>query len=167
VSVRVYLSLGSNIDPRRYLRAAMIELAEQFGELMVSPVYESRAVGFNGENFINLVVGMDIELPVAELSRRLRAIESAHGRVRQAAKFSSRTLDIDILTYGDAVGAIDGIELPRDEIRRYRHVIQPLADLAPNECDPLSGRRFSEISEALVSDDVQLWQIDSAWLQLA
>ncbi len=69
------------------------------------------------------------------------------------------------LTALDAV--VHDNELPRDEIRRYRHVIQPLADLAPNECDPLSGRRFSEISEALVSDDVQLWQIDSAWLQLA
>ena len=164
MSVRVFLSLGSNIAPHKHLVAAMVALGEQFGELLVSPVYESRAVGFDGDNFLNLVVGMDVDLPVGVLSQRLRAIEADNGRVRQAAKFSSRTLDIDILLYGAAVGVIDGIQLPRDEIHRYQHVIRPLADVAPGGCDPESGRSFTALSEALGQDEDALWRVDSAWL---
>ena len=163
LNARVYLSLGSNISPHKYLRSALAVLRDLFGEVLVSPVYESRAVGFEGDNFLNLVVGVDVELPVAELSERLRAIEADHGRQRQSEKFSPRTLDIDILTYGDLVGDFGGVRLPRDEIHRYQHVIRPLADLAPDVLDPLTGRSFASICESLPADDSDLWQVDMDW----
>lgn len=160
---RAYLSLGSNIEPRRHLSAGLHALAGCFGNLVVSPVYESPAVGFAGDNFLNLVVGVDTELPVGELARRLRAIEDANNRCRGAAKFCSRTLDIDILTYGDAVGVIDGIRLPRDEILRYAFVLRPLADIAPGVEHPAVHRAYRQLAGELDFADQPLWPVAFPW----
>lgn len=160
---RAYLSLGSNIEPRRHLSAALHALAGSFGSLVVSPVYEGPAVGFAGDNFLNLVVGVDTELQVGELARRLRAIEDANNRCRGAAKFCSRTLDIDILTYGDAVGVIDGIRLPRDEILRYAFVLRPLADVAPGVEHPAVHRAYRQLADELDFADQPLWPVAFPW----
>lgn len=160
---RVYLSLGSNIEPRRHLGAALDALAESFGNLLLSPVYESPAVGFEGDHFLNLVVGVATELPVGELARRLRAIEDTNNRRRGAAKFCSRTLDIDILTYGDAVGVIDGIRLPRDEILRYAFVLRPLADIAPEVEHPAVQRTYRQLAVELDCADQPLWPVAFPW----
>jgi len=127
---RVYLSLGSNIAREKHIRAALRELEDRYGLLLVSPVYESEAVGFEGDPFFNLVVGLDTDKGVGELAAELRVIEEAHGRDRRAPKFSARTLDIDILTWGNACGEIDGIRLPRDEVLKNAFVLRPLADIA-------------------------------------
>lgn len=160
MTARVYLSLGSNIEPRRHLRDALCSLRAKFGELLVSPVYESRAVGFEGANFLNLVVGIDVALPVGELSRALRTIEEEHGRQRGLEKFSSRTLDIDILTYGQVVGVVDGISLPRDEIETYPFVIRPLADIDPAGRYPVDGRSYGNICSQVATDPGALWRVD-------
>jgi 2-amino-4-hydroxy-6-hydroxymethyldihydropteridine diphosphokinase len=157
---RVYLSLGSNIDAPRHLRNALVALRANFGEVHISPVYEALAVGFDGDNFLNLVVAIETNLGVAQLSTLLRGIEAANGRIRGTAKFSSRSLDIDILTYGDAVGVIDGIELPRDEIERYGFVIKPLADLAGDERYPVTGLTYRELCAQMQVDDKSLWRVD-------
>lgn len=164
---RVYLSLGSNIDPREHLRAALEALADRLGALRVSPVYESPAVGFAGDNFYNLVVGVDTGLPVGELARLLRAIEDANHRRREAAKFCPRTLDIDILTYGDAVGVIDGVQLPRDEILRYAFVLRPLADIAPDAEHPGARKTFRELAAELPFADQPLWPVAFPWPPVA
>jgi 2-amino-4-hydroxy-6-hydroxymethyldihydropteridine diphosphokinase len=160
---RVYLSLGSNIEPRRHLGAALDALAESFGNLLLSPVYESPAVGFEGDHFLNLVVGVATELPVGELAQRLRAIEDTNNRRRGAAKFCSRTLDIDILTYGDAVGVIDGIRLPRDEILRDAFVLRPLADIAPEVEHPAVQRTYRQLAGELDCADQPLWPVAFPW----
>ncbi len=160
---RVYLSLGSNIEPRRHLGAALDALAESFGSLLLSPVYESPAVGFEGDHFLNLVLGLDTEFPVGELARRLRAIEDANNRRRGTAKFCSRTLDIDILTYGDAVGVIDGVRLPREEILRYAFVLRPLADLAPEAEHPVVHRAYRQLAGELDFVDQPLWPVAFPW----
>ena len=103
----VFLSRGSNSDRQHNIGSGLDDLATAFGELRLSPVYESEAVGFKGSPFFNLVVALETDLPVAALADRLRDIERAHGRVRGEKKFASRTLDIDILTYGDLTGEID------------------------------------------------------------
>jgi 2-amino-4-hydroxy-6-hydroxymethyldihydropteridine diphosphokinase len=157
---RVYLSLGSNVEPRRHLRNALQALRQSFGRVEVSPVYESIAVGFEGDNFLNLVVAVDTELAVAQLSRELRQIESANGRRRDVPRFSSRTLDIDILTYGDVVGVIDGVQLPRPEIEQYGFVIKPLADIAANGRYPLTGASYQQMCQRMVTDDKALWRVD-------
>jgi 2-amino-4-hydroxy-6-hydroxymethyldihydropteridine diphosphokinase len=144
---RVWVSAGSNIDRERSIRAALWELKQAFGELVVSPVYETEAVGFDGDAFFNLVVGFDTDLAPRELHSLLREVESRHGRQRGGEKFSSRTLDLDVLTYGDAVTDEGGKPLPRDEILKYAFVLKPLADVAPGERHPETGESYEALWE--------------------
>lgn len=156
---RVYLSLGSNIEREKNIRAALRALEKHYGDLLVSTVYESEAVGFTGDAFYNLVVGMDTDKPVAILAAELRAIEEAYGRERHGQKFSPRTLDIDILTYGNACGEIDGVLLPRDEILKNAFVLRPLADIAGNDRHPETARTFAEHWAAYDQKKQKLWPI--------
>ncbi len=139
---RVWLSLGSNVDRERAIRGAVAALRRRFGTLILSPVYESAAVGFEGESFYNLVVGLDTEQSVAELCGELLALETSLGRVRGPEKFGPRTLDADLLLYGDWVIREGSCRLPREEILRYAFVLRPLADVAGDQCHPVLGRPF-------------------------
>ncbi len=159
---RVYLSLGSNISPHTYISASLDELEGCFGELIISSVYESEAVGFDGDNFLNLVVGIDTELSVGELSKTLKNIEDKHGRERSGPKFSGRTLDIDILTYADKQGAIDGVVIPRDEIVKNAFVLLPLSEIAPAEHHPVLGSAFQDLWQQYCEPQ-KLWKIDFIW----
>lgn len=105
---KVYLSIGSNIDREDNVRSAIRCLNARFGQLEISPVYESESVGFKGDAFFNLVVGVTTDLALSELNHLLKVIEDEHGRERSGPKFSSRSLDIDVVTYGDEVGVIEG-----------------------------------------------------------
>ena len=136
---RVYLSLGSNREPTRYLRAAIEELRAQFGELSVSPAYRSKSVGFDGADFVNLAVGMDTDLSPEALNDWLHALEDRHGRRRDVPRFSDRTLDVDIVLYDDLVRRGDGhLDIPRKELR-HAFVLKPIADIAPTLAHPVSG----------------------------
>lgn len=139
---RAWVSLGSNVDRERAIQAAVQRLRRGFGELILSPVYESAAVGFEGEPFYNLVVGFDTEQSVAVLCGELAALEIALGRVRGPEKFAPRTLDADLLLYGDWVIREGGCRLPREEILRYAFVLRPLAEVAGDQCHPVLGRPF-------------------------
>lgn len=141
----VWLSIGSNIDRERYIRGAVQALREQFGELVLSSVYETPSEGFDGDPFYNLVAGFETILPPEQLHPMLRAIEDAHDRERTGPKFSARTLDIDLLTYGDEITDRGGKALPRDEILKYGFVLGPLAEVAPDEIHPQAGRSYAEL----------------------
>jgi 2-amino-4-hydroxy-6-hydroxymethyldihydropteridine diphosphokinase len=157
--VRAWLGLGSNIDPTQHISAALDLLRERFGELIVSPIYESEAVGFSSENFHNLVVGIETRLAPSELVQQLRKIEAEQGRVRGADKFSPRTLDIDLLTYGDRIIDEAGVQVPRDEILRYAFVLLPLSEVAPLERHPLTGQTYGELWAEFDASDQQLWRV--------
>lgn len=160
---RVYLSLGSNINRQHNITSALQALVEHFGEVSISPVYESESVGFDGSPFFNLVALIHTTKSVGELVDTLHAIEEAHGRTRQEKKFASRTLDIDVLTYGDAVGVIDGVELPREEIEHHAFVLKPLVDMAPTELHPRLKMTYQQL---LVERDLRaqkLHQIPFEW----
>lgn len=160
---RVYLSLGSNINRYQHISAALDALAQHFGELTISTVYESEAVGFAGSNFLNLVVGIDTELALAELSVRLKQIEDDNGRDRTGPKFSPRTLDIDILTFDDFSGEVGGVSLPRDEITKNAFVLLPLAELAPDELHPLEQKTYLTLWQEYDKAKQKLWPVTFEW----
>lgn len=159
---RVYISIGSNIDRQKHVLAALDALQEWFGELALSPVYESEAVGFDGEPFFNLVVGVDTGLSVAELSACFKQLEADNGRRRDVPKFSGRALDLDILTYDDLVGQVAGVELPRGEILKNAFVLKPLADVAPDERHPVCGKTYAQLWQSYDRDQ-KLWPVDFTW----
>ncbi|MEP7246006.1 MAG: 2-amino-4-hydroxy-6-hydroxymethyldihydropteridine diphosphokinase, partial [Gammaproteobacteria bacterium] len=100
---RVFVAAGSNIDPEKNLVSATREMEQSFPDIRFSPWYRNRAVGFEGADFINLVAGFTTGLPLPDLVKRLREIEELCGRPRGAAKWEPRSMDLDILLYGDVV----------------------------------------------------------------
>ena len=144
----VLLSLGSNLRPHHYLRLALDVLQERFGRIVASPAYRTPAVGFDGPDFLNNAVMLETDLPLAELDDWLHAVEDAHGRDRSGPRFSDRTLDIDVVYYGDLVVEGPGhLRIPRPELK-HAFVLKPLADVAPDFVDPVSGRTLAELWRA-------------------
>ncbi|MBY6204685.1 2-amino-4-hydroxy-6-hydroxymethyldihydropteridine diphosphokinase [Halomonas denitrificans] len=148
----VYLGLGSNVDARRNLAAGLAELRDRFGRVECSPVYRSEAVGFDGEDFLNACCRLSTDLEPAALKAWLTDLEDRHGRRRDLPKFADRTLDIDVLLYGQRTGRFGDLVLPRGEILKYAHVLKPLADLAPDLAHPSTGRTFAEHWRAFEGD---------------
>ena len=147
---KAYLSLGSNIEPEANLRSALAALRERFGEVVVSPVYRMPAVGFDGPAFLNAAAIIDSDLDPFALTDWLHELERAHGRLRSSVKFSSRTLDVDIVYFDDLIldgPAADGVgalQLPRPELR-HAFVLKPLAEIAPGFVDPIRGMTLAEL----------------------
>ena len=141
----VFVSVGSNVERERNIRGSLRALRERFGPLLVSPVYETAPVGFTGAPFYNLVVAFATELAPRDVLIALADIEAAHGRTRHSERFAPRTLDLDLLLYGDAIVAEPDLELPRPEIARYAFVLEPLAAVAPDLPHPQAGRTYHEI----------------------
>jgi len=144
IVARVFLGIGSNIAPEANLRLAVRELRSRFGVLEVSSVYRSRPVGFEGGDFLNAVVGLDTELTPKDILRQLEEVHALAGRRRDDRKLISRTLDIDLLLYGQLVIDEPGLRLPRDDVLRYNFVLRPLAELAPDTVHPVTGRSLAE-----------------------
>jgi len=141
----IYISLGSNIDREQNTRSGVQALRDAFGKLELSSVYESEAVGFEGDAFYNMVIACSVDAPVMQVNRILRDIEDTYGRDRSGPKFSSRTLDLDLLLYDDLVIEQDGLVLPRGEILKNAFVLWPLAEIAPDLVHPVAGKRYAEL----------------------
>lgn len=157
--VRVYVSIGSNQEPARHVRAAVRALRARFGPLRLSTVFESAAVGFDGDNFYNLVAGFDTPEDVHAVARALQDIEDANGRDRSRPRFSARTLDLDLLLYGEEVWDEAGLVLPRPEITAHAFVLRPLAELAGVQRHPLLGRSYAELWAAFDARAQPLWPV--------
>lgn len=154
---RVYVGIGSNIDRDANIRGGVAVLKNEFGDITVSRIYESAAYGFEGDNFYNLVAGFDTELSLDKLAEKLRTIEYSFGRQREHERFLSRTLDIDILLYGDLVQHDEKHDLPREDIKIYSFVLCPLAEIAGNEKHPELKKSFSELWSNFHNSDQQIW----------
>lgn len=140
-----WLSLGSNLDAEVHLLAAAAALRERFGEVLFSPVYRTPSVGFDGPDFLNAAAALQTDLDPFALNQWLHSLEDAQGRVRGGERFSSRTLDIDIVFYDDLVLKGPGnLELPRPELR-HAFVLKPLADIAPDYCVPTTGQALAAL----------------------
>ena len=155
-----YLGLGSNIDAEAHILAGISALREAFGDVALSPVYRAPAVGFSGNDFINLVARIETALEPLELKRFLHALEDRHGRRRDVPKFSDRTLDIDILLYDDLYLLSPELDLPRDEILTAAHVLKPLADLAPDLRHPVRRQTMSELWRTYRGEGANLVRIE-------
>ena len=142
-----FISIGSNIDKEVNVTSSLRALERAFGRLQISSIYETEPVGFVGDSFYNLVVRFESELSAKEVAKQLRQIELEHGRTRESQKFSARTLDLDLILYGDQIISDGRLQIPRDEIERYAFVLEPLAEIAPGEKHPISGKTYRELWE--------------------
>jgi 2-amino-4-hydroxy-6-hydroxymethyldihydropteridine diphosphokinase len=146
---------------------ALRELARHLGKGEISPVYETAAEGFSGPDFLNLVAGYRTELPAAALITLLVEIEESMGRVRGTEKFSSRSIDIDLLTYGNEVVTVCGKHLPRQDILDYAFVLKPLADVAPQQLHAATGKSFSQHWREFASKPRHMRQVSPALIDAA
>ena len=160
---RGYISIGSNIDKEKNIQSSLRELALFFGDLVVSSTYESEAVGFSGDTFYNLIVGFDLDLNVKSITKQLRQIELDHGRTRECKKFSSRTLDLDLILYGNLIIRDGRLQIPRDEIEKYAFVLEPLAEIAPNLKHPITHESYQDMWEKFDKSDLRQKRIKPGW----
>jgi 2-amino-4-hydroxy-6-hydroxymethyldihydropteridine diphosphokinase len=145
---KAYLSLGSNRDPEQHLREAIAALRRHFGAMVLSPVYRTRAVGFDGGDFLNAAAIIETTLDPFALNAWLHALEDAHGRDRSGPRFGDRTLDIDIVLFDDRVLQGEGhLQIPRDELK-HAFVLRPLAEIAPDTVVPGTGRTLAQLWDA-------------------
>lgn len=144
-SVPVYVSVGSNVDREANIRRAVASLRARYGELTVSGVYESAPVGFDGDDFYNLVVRFETDETLDRVSRRLRSIEASQRRDRLQPRFGPRTIDLDLLLYGNQIVDAGSVRVPRREITQYGFVLGPLAEIAADEHHPVSGARYGDL----------------------
>lgn len=157
---KIYISIGSNIDAEKNIRLAIHALQDHYGKLILSSVYESESVGFDGDNFLNLVAGLKTDEDVHTVVNNLRKIEDENGRVRSGPRFSARTVDLDLLLYDDLVLKEDGIEIPRDEITKNAFVLLPLEEIAPQLIHPESGLTMCDLWMQFDKESQKLWAID-------
>ena len=143
-----WLGLGSNVNAEAHIRAGIEALREEFDEVRLSPVYISTAVGFDGDDFINLVARVETDLQPTQLRQFLRQLEDRYGRKRDVPKFSDRSLDIDILLYDDLVLISPVLQIPRPEILKFAHVLKPLFDLEPDLVHPTELCSIADIWES-------------------
>ncbi len=141
----VYVGAGSNVAPGRNLACAVEELGREFPGARFSPWYRNRAVGFEGEDFINLVASFDTALPVRDVLAKLHAIESLCGRPRAAPRWAPRSMDLDVLLYGDLVCDEPGLKLPRPDLLKRAYMLGPLAALAPEVVHPTARLTIGEL----------------------
>lgn len=157
---RVYASIGSNVDREANIRAGLQKLQAAFGALTISTIYENEAVGFDGDDFYNLVIGFATDRNVDEVVQVFRHIEDEAGRDRSQPKFSPRTLDIDILLYDDLVRNENGVQVPRDEITRYAFVLKPLAELCPDQKHPELSKTYQTLWDEFDSTGQELRAVE-------
>ena len=161
---RGYISIGSNIDRDNNIPASLQALKHCLGELIVSSIYETEPVGFSGDPFYNLVVGFDSNLNAKEVARQLRQIELDHGRARDCKKFTARTLDLDLILYGDLVLRDEQLQIPRDEIERYAFVLEPLAEIAPTLKHPISHIGYAELWDKFDKANLKQKRVTPSWM---
>jgi 2-amino-4-hydroxy-6-hydroxymethyldihydropteridine diphosphokinase len=156
--VDVFLSIGSNIAPEDNLRMACRELSAGFGDLTLSSVYRNEAVGFEGDDFLNMVVGFSTEVDPEYVFARLDQLHTQAGRVYQDNPFCSRTLDLDMLLYGDLIR--QRLKLPHTDIEKYGFVLRPMVEVAPELRHPVTGKTMSQLWDGFDTEKNPMQKVD-------
>jgi 2-amino-4-hydroxy-6-hydroxymethyldihydropteridine diphosphokinase len=141
----VYVAAGSNVEPEKNIALAVRELAAAFPGIRFSPWYRNTAVGFSGDDFINLVAGFDTQLALTDVLPKLHAIEEHCGRPRGAPRWAPRSMDLDVLLYGDLVAEDPGVRVPRPDLLKRAYMLGPLAALAPEVLHPTEKVTIGEL----------------------
>ena len=140
----VFLDIGSNIERRKNIQSCIDQLRKDFPSITFSKAYESQAVGFDGDPFINISARLETDLDYYELKTYLKNLENKHARIRDNKKFISRTLDVDVLLFGDLILQPE-IDLPRAEILKFSFVLFPLAEIAEEVIHPQEKLTIKQI----------------------
>jgi len=159
----VLVAAGSNVEPRVNLPRALDVLAMHYPRLRCSRAFRNRAVGFTGEDFVNLVVGFDTNDDVRTVIERLHEAEAACGRARNAPKWAPRSMDLDILLYGDRVCDEPGLVLPRPDLARRAYMLGPAAEVAPDTVHPTLGVTLAALWRGFAQGDHPLEVVDLGW----
>jgi len=141
----VFVSGGSNIDAAINIKQAVAGLREEFGDLSISRVYRSPAVGFEGDDFLNLVIGFKTDRSPHDCAAVMTRLEEAAGRTDDQHGFTARPLDLDMVLYGDLVDDDPVLRLPRDDVEKYAFVLAPLTELAPSFVHPVTGKTIDDM----------------------
>jgi 2-amino-4-hydroxy-6-hydroxymethyldihydropteridine diphosphokinase len=145
--VRVFVAAGSNVEPEKHLARACADIRHAWPDAVFSRAYRNAAVGFDGPDFINLVLGFSTAQPLDAVIARLRAIETQCGRPRYAAKWASRTMDLDVLLFGDRVEKTSEYTLPRPDLLKRPYMLGPMAEIAPEVMHPTAGKTIGRLWE--------------------
>ncbi|MBU2977624.1 2-amino-4-hydroxy-6-hydroxymethyldihydropteridine diphosphokinase [Alteromonas sp. C1M14] len=159
---RILISLGTNINRTFYARRGLTRLTQSFAQVTCSRMFESEAVGFPGSPFYNCVIQAFTHKDIAGVVQELKTIERENGRTHSEKKYCSRTLDLDLLTFDDAV-TCDPVVLPREEILLNAFVLQPLAELVPNDIHPVVDKSYLQLWQNYDKTAQKLWPIDFTW----
>ncbi len=145
------LSLGSNIDPGTHVPRVVAWLEARFDVVAVSPHYRSAAVGGapGQPDFINLAVRLETDLPPRALREVTRRAEEICHRRRTPDRYAPRTMDVDLVLFGDRVADFGTWRLPDPQLTTQAFVLVPCADVAPESIEPVSGRTLGALCEAL------------------
>jgi 2-amino-4-hydroxy-6-hydroxymethyldihydropteridine diphosphokinase len=156
----VYIAAGSNVDPLINLPIALASLRTHYPSMRISPAYQNKAVGFAGDDFINLAVGFETDDSLSQVIAHLHEAEAACGRPRDAAKWAPRTMDLDLLLYGDEVRNESGLKLPRPDLVKRPYMLKPIAELAPELRHPVLGKTMRSLWADFDSDGHQMIAIN-------
>ena len=159
----VFISIGSNIEREKHIHAGVKALTEKFGALQLSSVYQADAVGFSGEPFLNLIVAFDTQLSPTQVDAALDDIEKDNGRTAEQKKFNPRTLDLDLVLYGNFISDDPNLEIPRAEITRYAFVLEPLAEIAGHLKHPVTQQSYAELWEDFDKSGLVQQRINFSW----
>ena len=144
----VFVSIGSNIDASENMEAVKAHLSI-FDEIRYSRIYTTPAEGFEGEDFLNCVCNFRTAKSPYDLRKFLKGVERDMGRTTSQKGMSSRVIDLDLILFGDLVVNDSELEIPSADIEKYKFVLEPLAEIAPDKFHPTLNKSFRQLFESI------------------